>query len=68
MIKEPAIRSMYPYATGKTIISESGILTPQDAGRAMRAGVDAILVGTSIMKGDIYLNTRKLVETEISQS
>ena len=68
MIKEPTIGSMYPDATGKTIISESGILTPQDAGRAMRAGVDAILVGTSIMKGDIYLNTRKLVETGISQS
>jgi len=68
LIKELTTGSMYPDATGKTIISESGILTPRDARRAMQSGVDAILVGTSIMKGDVYLNTRKLVETDISQS
>ena len=68
MIKRSVNKSMEPDAMGKTIISESGILTRQDAGRAMRAGVDAILVGTSIMKGDVYLNTKKLVETGISQS
>jgi len=46
----------------RIIISESGILTPQDATRVVRAGADAVLVGTSIMKGDIYENTRLLVE------
>ncbi|MCD4799008.1 MAG: indole-3-glycerol-phosphate synthase, partial [Methanosarcinales archaeon] len=47
------------------IISESGILTPQDAVRVIRAGADAVLVGTSIMKGDIYENTKLLVEASI---
>ncbi len=50
------------------IISESGILTPQDAVRMVQAGADAVLVGTSIMKGDIYENTRLLVESGISGS
>ena len=51
-----------------TIISESGILTPQDAVRVIRAGADAVLVGTSIMKGDIYKNTRLLVEAGLYDS
>lgn len=49
-----------------TVISESGILTPQDALRVIQAGADAVLVGTSIMKGDIYQNTKELVEAGIS--
>ena len=50
------------------IISESGILTPRDAVRMVQAGADAVLVGTSIMKGDIYDNTRLLVESGKSGS
>ncbi|MDF1557675.1 MAG: indole-3-glycerol-phosphate synthase [ANME-2 cluster archaeon] len=48
------------------IISESGIMTPKDVVRVVRAGADAVLVGTSIMKGDIYDNTRLLVEAKVS--
>ncbi len=59
----PIIRERSP---DTIIISESGILTPQDAVRVLRAGADAILVGTSIMKGDIYDNTRSLVEANSS--
>jgi len=59
----PIIRKHSP---DMIIISESGILTPQDAVRIIRAGADAVLVGTSIMKGDIYENTRLLVEAGIS--
>jgi len=61
----PIIRKHSP---DKIIISESGILTPQDAARVVRAGADAVLVGTSIMKGDICENTRLLVEAGISDS
>ncbi len=61
----PIIRE---YSPDRIIISESGILTPQDVVRVIRAGADAVLVGTSIMKGDIYENTRLLVEAGISGS
>ena len=61
----PIIRKHSP---DRIIISESGILTPQDAVRVIRAGADAVLVGTSIMKGDIYENTRLLVEAGIPES
>jgi len=61
----PIIRKHSP---DMIIISESGILTPQDATLVVRAGADAVLVGTSIMKGDIYENTRLLVEASISES
>jgi indole-3-glycerol phosphate synthase len=54
--------------TNRIIISESGISSPQDAQRVIQAGADAILVGTSIMKGDIYQNTKKLVEAGLSIS
>ena len=47
--------------TERIVISESGISTPQDAKRVIQAGADAILVGTYIMRGDIYQNTKKLV-------
>ncbi|MFA5353597.1 MAG: indole-3-glycerol-phosphate synthase, partial [Thermodesulfovibrionales bacterium] len=40
--------------SGKTVVSESGIKTRQDVMGLEEAGVDAILVGTSIMaSGDI---------------
>jgi indole-3-glycerol phosphate synthase len=54
--------------TNRIIISESGISSQQDAQRVIQAGADAILVGTSIMKGDIYQNTKKLVEAGLSIS
>ncbi len=50
-----------PLISGKIIISESGISTPEDAVRMMEAGADAILVGTSIMQGDVYKKTYELV-------
>ncbi len=34
---------------GITVVSESGIATPDDVARVCRAGVDAILVGTALM-------------------
>ena len=37
---------------GAFLISESGILTPEDAERAVQHGADAILVGTAIWKAD----------------
>jgi len=61
----PIIRKHSP---DRIVISESGILTPEDAVRVIRAGADAVLVGTSIMKGDIYENTRLLVKAGISDS
>lgn len=50
-----------PLISGKIIVSESGISTPEDAARMIDAGADAILVGTSIMQGDIYKKTYELV-------
>ncbi len=50
-----------PLISGKIIISESGISTPEDAVRMIDAGADAILVGTSIMQGDVYKKTYELV-------
>ena len=46
---------------GRIIISESGISSPDDAVRMIEAGADAILVGTSIMQGNIYDKTSELV-------
>ncbi|MBP2031223.1 indole-3-glycerol phosphate synthase [Methanohalophilus levihalophilus] len=43
------------------VVSESGIGNPEDARRMINAGADALLVGTSIMKGDIYDNTKAIV-------
>lgn len=56
-----ATEELAPLVSGKTIISESGISTPQDAVRMIDAGADAILVGTSIMEGNIYNKTHELV-------
>ncbi len=50
-----------PLVNGRTIISESGISSPEDAIRMINAGADAILVGTSIMQGNIYDKTYELV-------
>jgi indole-3-glycerol phosphate synthase len=50
-----------PLISGKIIISESGIFTPEDAVCMIDAGADAILVGTSIMQGDVYKKTYELV-------
>ncbi|VVB87605.1 Indole-3-glycerol phosphate synthase [uncultured archaeon] len=50
-----------PLAGGKIIVSESGISTHEDAVRMLDAGADAILVGTSIMQGNIYDKTYELV-------
>ena len=50
-----------PLVSGRIIISESGISDPQDAVRMIEAGADAILVGTSIMNGNIYDKTYELV-------
>lgn len=50
-----------PLASGRIIVSESGISTPEDAARMLDAGADAILVGTSIMQGNIYDKTYELV-------
>jgi len=43
------------------VVSESGISNTDDARRMIKAGADALLVGTSIMKGDIYDNTKAIV-------
>ena len=50
-----------PLISNRIIVSESGISTPQDAVRMMDAGADAILVGTSIMQGNVYEKTYELV-------
>jgi indole-3-glycerol phosphate synthase len=50
-----------PLVSGRIIISESGISSPNDAVRMINAGADAILVGTSIMQGNIYDKTYELV-------
>ncbi|MDO8725759.1 MAG: indole-3-glycerol-phosphate synthase [Candidatus Methanoperedens sp.] len=47
--------------SGRIIVSESGISSPEVAVRMMDAGVDAILVGTSIMLGNVYEKTYELV-------
>jgi indole-3-glycerol phosphate synthase len=50
-----------PLISNRIIISESGISSPVDAIRMIDAGADAILVGTSIMQGNIYEKTYELV-------
>lgn len=50
-----------PLISGRIIISESGVSSPEDAVRMLDAGVDAILVGTSIMLGNVYEKTYELV-------
>jgi len=50
-----------PLISGRIVISESGISSPEDAVRMIEAGADAVLVGTSIMQGNIYDKTYELV-------
>ncbi len=50
-----------PLISGRIIISESGISSPQDALRMIYAGADVILAGTSIMQGNVYEKTYELV-------
>jgi len=50
-----------PLINDRIIISESGISSPDDAISMIDAGADAILVGTSIMQGNIYEKTYELV-------
>ncbi len=50
-----------PLISDRVIISESGISSTKDAIRMVNAGADALLVGTSIMKGNIYDKTYELV-------
>ncbi len=50
-----------PLISDRIIISESGISSPEDAARMIEAGADAILVGTSIMLGNVYDKTYELV-------
>ncbi len=50
-----------PLVSDRTIVSESGISSPDDAVRMLDAGADAILVGTSIMQGNVYEKTYELV-------
>jgi len=50
-----------PLVSGRIIVSESGISSPDDAVRMLDAGADAILVGTSIMLGNVYEKTYELV-------
>jgi indole-3-glycerol phosphate synthase len=47
---------------GKTVVSESGIETREDVARLQEAGVDAVLVGTAIMKEkDIEKKIKELI-------
>lgn len=43
-----------------TLIAESGIGSPEDAGRMRDAGADGLLIGSAIMDGDPEANTRRL--------
>ncbi len=43
-----------------TLVAESGIATPADVTRMRRAGADALLVGSSIMAGDVRERTAEL--------
>ncbi len=52
-----------PLISDRIIISESGISTAKDAARMINAGADAVLVGTSIMEGNIFEKTYELVHS-----
>ena len=45
-----------------TLIAESGITSTADVKRMRRAGADGLLVGSAIMDGDVYENTRRMSE------
>ena len=46
-----------------TLVAESGVSTPEDAGRMREAGADGLLVGSAIMDGNVTENTRRLTRT-----
>ena len=46
-------------ANGRTVVSESGVVTPADARFLKRCGADALLVGSSLMRAE---NVRQAVE------
>lgn len=50
-----------PLISNRIVVSESGISSQEDAVRMIDAGVDAILVGSYIMQGNIYDRTYELV-------
>jgi indole-3-glycerol phosphate synthase len=50
-----------PLISDRIIVSESGISSSEDAVRMLDAGADAILVGTTIMQGNVYEKTYELV-------
>lgn len=51
------------HGTEHIIVSESGIHSPADAVRVINAEVNAVLIGTAIIKSDdIYHKTKELVE------
>lgn len=56
-----ATEELAPLISDRIIVSESGISTPLDAVRMIQAGADALLVGTSIMQGNVYEKTYELV-------
>ncbi|WP_094226565.1 indole-3-glycerol-phosphate synthase [Methanolobus psychrotolerans] len=46
-----------------TIISESGMHSTEDIRKVIKAGADAVLVGTSIIKSsDVYAKTKELID------
>lgn len=50
--------------SGVLVVSESGISTPDDVRRVIRAGADAVLVGTAIMLSqNVEQKVRELVES-----
>lgn len=57
-----ATEELAPMAKHRLVVSESGIGTPDDAVRMIRAGADALLVGNAIMRGNVYSNTRRIVQ------
>lgn len=52
-----------PLLAGRVVVAESGVETPADLRRLAGAGVDAVLVGTSLMRQeDLELAVRRLIE------
>jgi len=54
-----------PELDGVTRVAESGIATRDDVERMRAAGADALLIGSAIMDGDVYENTRRLTQNEL---
>jgi indole-3-glycerol phosphate synthase len=54
-----------PELEGVTRVAESGIQTRADVARMRGAGADALLIGSAIMDGDVYENTKSLTTDEL---